>query len=37
MMAVPKHERLIERMMPGGILVVGESVVAAAKTFGKKK
>ena len=26
--------RLIERMMPGGILVVGESVVAAARTFG---
>lgn len=26
--------RLIERMMPGGILVVGESVVAAARDFG---
>jgi UDP-N-acetylmuramoylalanine--D-glutamate ligase len=26
--------RLIERMMPGGILVVGESVVAAARVFG---
>lgn len=26
--------RLIERMMPSGILVVGESVVAAARTFG---
>ena len=26
--------KLIERMMPGGILVVGESVVAAARRFG---
>jgi UDP-N-acetylmuramoylalanine--D-glutamate ligase len=26
--------KLIERMMPGGILVVGESVVAAARKFG---
>lgn len=26
--------KLIERMMPGGILVVGESVVTAAQTFG---
>jgi UDP-N-acetylmuramoylalanine--D-glutamate ligase len=26
--------RLIERMMPGGILVVGESVVSAARSFG---
>jgi len=26
--------RLIERMMPGGILVVGESVVSSARTFG---
>jgi UDP-N-acetylmuramoylalanine--D-glutamate ligase len=26
--------RLVERMMPGGILVVGESVVAAAQSFG---
>jgi UDP-N-acetylmuramoylalanine--D-glutamate ligase len=26
--------RLIERMMPGGILVVGESVVASARQFG---
>lgn len=28
-----KH-KLVERMMPGGILVMGESVVAAARTFG---
>lgn len=26
--------KLIERMMPGGILVIGESVVAAAQAFG---